>query len=99
MESLETTTNWGARRTSRLDRWPIQAAFGVAMALLLLPTTAYAGDKTAFDRALELGPVLGPMVAGLVALSFGVGTCATPCVYPMITITVSIFGAREAKSR
>lgn len=29
----------------------------------------------------------------------GVLTSLTPCVYPMIPITVSIFGAREAKSR
>ncbi len=29
----------------------------------------------------------------------GVGTSLTPCVYPMIAITVSVFGARQAKSR
>lgn len=32
---------------------------------------------------------------------FGVGilTCFTPCVYPLIPITVTIFGARESKSK
>src|ERR1019366_1180016 len=30
---------------------------------------------------------------------FGLATSLTPCVYPMIAITVSVFGAKEAKSR
>ncbi len=36
-----------------------------------------------------------------VAITFGAGvaTSLTPCVYPMIAITVSVFGARETKSR
>src|SRR5690242_16046672 len=75
------------------------AAVAIALALMALPAAAHAQDDTAFTRALQLGPVLGPIVAGIVAFGFGVATCATPCVYPMITITVSIFGAREAKSR
>src|SRR5689334_21948840 len=29
----------------------------------------------------------------------GVATSLTPCVYPMIAITVSVFGARQAKTR
>ena len=37
--------------------------------------------------------------AFVVALGSGVATSLTPCVYPMIPITVSIFGAKEAKSR
>jgi thiol:disulfide interchange protein DsbD len=36
--------------------------------------------------------VLGAFLAGL-------GTSLTPCVYPMIAITVSVFGAKQAKSR
>lgn len=28
----------------------------------------------------------------------GIATCATPCVFPLIPITVTIFGAKEAKS-
>ena len=28
----------------------------------------------------------------------GIATCATPCVFPLIPITVTLFGAREAKS-
>ncbi len=44
---------------------------------------------------LERGSWLG------IAASFGGGllTALTPCVYPLIPITVSIFGARQARSR
>ncbi len=70
-----------------------------ALAVVLLPALALAQEKTAFDQALALGPILGPVVAGGVAFGFGLLTCITPCVFPMVTITVSIFGAREAKSR
>jgi thiol:disulfide interchange protein DsbD len=38
-------------------------------------------------------PALGASYA------FGLATSLTPCVYPMIAITVSVFGAREARSR
>ena len=38
------------------------------------------------------------MALGLVFLA-GLATALTPCVYPMIAITVSVFGARQAKSK
>jgi thioredoxin:protein disulfide reductase len=40
-------------------------------------------------------------VGSTLAIAFGAGvvTSLTPCVYPMIAITVSVFGARQAKSR
>ena len=41
----------------------------------------------------------GPLFGALGAFVGGLLTAATPCIYPMIAITVSIFGAREAKSR
>jgi len=41
----------------------------------------------------------GPAYAGLTAFVGGLLVCLTPCVYPMIAITVSVFGARESKSR
>jgi thioredoxin:protein disulfide reductase len=49
----------------------------------------------AFTAALEKGPV----AAALVALVGGLGVSLTPCVYPMIAVTVSVFGARQAKHR
>jgi thiol:disulfide interchange protein DsbD len=39
------------------------------------------------------------MLAFVAAFAGGVGTSLTPCVYPLIPITVSIFGARKASGR
>jgi thiol:disulfide interchange protein DsbD len=78
------------RRTS------IRLALLAALAVLFLfPAIALAGEPDMFTRALEKGPFF----AGLAAYGGGLLTAATPCVYPMIAITVSIFGAREATSR
>jgi thioredoxin:protein disulfide reductase len=49
----------------------------------------------AFTEALAKGPVY----AALAALAGGLVVSLTPCVYPMVAVTVSVFGAREAKSR
>ena len=75
----------------------------VTLALLLLPLVASAdecaaggsSDTGAFQRALAQGTFFA-LGASYV---FGLGTSLTPCVYPMIAITVSVFGAKEAKSR
>ncbi len=67
--------------------------------MLLLPAVARAAeggsDTGAFQRALAHG-ALGALAA---SYAFGLATSLTPCVYPMIAITVSVFGAKEAKSR
>lgn len=71
----------------------------LAALLLLVPATALAADggsdTGAFQRYLAQGtlPALGA------SYLFGLATSLTPCVYPMIAITVSVFGAKEAKSR
>jgi thiol:disulfide interchange protein DsbD len=52
-------------------------------------------DLDLFTRGLSHGP----LYAGLTAFVGGLLVCLTPCVYPMIAITVSVFGARESKSR
>ena len=49
----------------------------------------------AFTEALARGPVY----AALAALAGGFVVSLTPCVYPMVAVTVSVFGARQAKSR
>jgi thiol:disulfide interchange protein DsbD len=67
----------------------------LAALALVWPAAAGAQEKDLFTRGLEAGPLF----AGAAALVGGLLTCLTPCVYPMIAITVSIFGAREAKSR
>ncbi len=72
------------------------AASAALIATLLVSTTALAGGVgDAFTRALAKGPVY----AALAAFVGGLGTSLTPCVYPMIGITVAVFGARQAKSR
>ena len=70
------------------------------MALVLMsPAIAFAGDggsdSAAFQRALARGT---PFLLGACYVT-GLLTSLTPCVYPMIAITVSVFGAKEAKSR
>jgi thiol:disulfide interchange protein DsbD len=60
--------------------------------MLELPYAALAGD---FAEAASRGAAH----AFLFALTAGFLTSLTPCVYPMIPITVSVFGARNATSR
>jgi len=65
-----------------------------ALVLFLVPLFALADDQAeSFERAVQAGNV------GLaLALAFGAGvlTSLTPCVYPMIPITVSVFGAKQS---
>ncbi len=71
----------------------------VAAALVICPLSAWAdaggSDTGAFARALNQGA----LVALGASYVFGLATSMTPCVYPMIAITVSVFGAKEATSR
>lgn len=53
-------------------------------------------EDNAFIRAVSDG---GYAWAYLLAFGYGVLTSLTPCVYPMIGITVSIFGARKVERR
>src|SRR4051794_33578815 len=71
------------------SKWILPAGLVVA-ALLLWPGVAHAdlGDRlTAALRA-------GSFVAFALAFVGGILTSLTPCVYPLIPITLSIFGAR-----
>jgi thiol:disulfide interchange protein DsbD len=70
----------------------------VAVAVLASPRLVLAAggsDTGAFRHALEGGV----LVALATRYAFGVATSLTPCVYPMVAITVSVFGAKEAASR
>jgi len=83
----------------------MKRAFGVPswvllVTLILTPSLAWAdgaapAGASAFDQALARGPIF----AAMAAFVGGLLVSLTPCVYPMIAITVSVFGAREAKSR
>jgi thioredoxin:protein disulfide reductase len=91
-------------RTSR--RFPSSASAAVVVSalalstatLVLFPSVGWAADGEAggvFERALAGGPLL----LSLTAFGSGLLVSLTPCVYPMVAITVSVFGAKNAKSR
>jgi thiol:disulfide interchange protein DsbD len=62
---------------------------------VLLPGAAWAAPSDDFTQALDRGP----LYAALAALVGGLAVSLTPCVYPMIAVTVSVFGAKQAKRR
>src|SRR3954466_12376395 len=74
---------------------PRVASLWALSAFLLTPALAHAADPDLFSRGLARGP----LYAGLTAFLGGLLVCLTPCVYPMIAITVSVFGARQSQSR
>ncbi|MBX7096227.1 MAG: thioredoxin family protein [Myxococcaceae bacterium] len=69
-----------------------------AIALAVVPELLPTGPTTGLDAAqfLEGGRML--VAAGVIFLG-GLLTSLTPCVYPLIPITVGVFGARKAESR
>jgi len=105
LESLERTRRSPGQTSPDVARFeprrsapPIILGVVVCLLLLLAPAMASAAEDTRdlFTRLREdyglVGGAVGAFIGGLL-------TCATPCVYPMIAITVSIFGAKEAQSR
>src|SRR3954451_20403165 len=84
-------------------RWVVRLLFALGAGLLLawLPYVLTQGVGPA---SLDLSGHLG-LSAGVRASTFGilfaagVLTSLTPCVYPLIPITVSVFGARQAEHR
>jgi thiol:disulfide interchange protein DsbD len=62
---------------------------------LLCASSALAAPADQFTAALAKGPVY----AGLGAFVSGFLVSLTPCVYPMVAVTVSVFGARQAATR
>src|SRR5258708_792019 len=75
-------------------------ALAVAVALPLLPLLLTRGVGPGADLSGRLG-LAGGVSAGTFAVLFlaGVLTRLTPCVYPLIPITVSVFGARPPHQR
>ncbi|WP_434389136.1 protein-disulfide reductase DsbD family protein [Melittangium boletus] len=69
-------------------------ALGVAVIPWLVPTGPSAGLDAA--RFLESGSLA---LGAAVVFAGGLLTAMTPCVYPLIPITVSVFGARQAEGR
>ena len=75
-------------------------ALSVGLALPLLPGVLTQGVGPGADLSGRLGLSAG-VSAGTFGILFlgGVLTSLTPCVYPLIPITVGIFGARQAERR
>jgi thiol:disulfide interchange protein DsbD len=63
--------------------------------LSIASTAVAAQGNDAFTRALSRGP----LAAALSAFVGGLLVSLTPCVYPMVAVTVSVFGAKQTKSR
>jgi len=76
-------------------RLPVTLA--VLAVLMLLPLAAWAdgSDTSAFERYAAQSP----LVAAGMSFVFGFISALTPCVFPMVPITVAIFGATESPSR
>jgi thioredoxin:protein disulfide reductase len=98
------------RRTSLVWRFVVTRrrfplALGITSLLLLallVPSNALAdatGDGGAASSAFASALARGPLFAVGAAFVGGLLVSLTPCVYPMIAITVSVFGANQAKSR
>ncbi len=84
----------------------MRLAVRILVAALVFAAVAWLPDLIGLGPAgsgsdLRLGALLsqGSILAFGVAFVGGVATSLTPCVYPLIPITVSIFGARKAGSR
>lgn len=72
----------------------------ITLVELLVPSSAHADVLGDLAGSLETA-ISGDsyfVALGVVFLA-GLATALTPCVYPMIAITVSVFGARQAKSK
>ncbi|NRD51710.1 hypothetical protein D7Y11_41200 [Corallococcus sp. AB018] len=80
--------------TKKLTLVAVVAGVAVAVVPWLLPTGPSAGLDAA--RFLESGNLAW---GALVVFAGGLLTALTPCVYPLIPITVSVFGARKAEAR
>ena len=85
---------------SRRLAFRLLLALVVGGALAFLPRLLTASFAPGADLSSRLG-LAGGISAGTFAILFGAGvlTSLTPCVYPLIPITVSIFGARQADRR
>jgi thiol:disulfide interchange protein DsbD len=73
----------------------------IFIALMVAPTLAWAagGEESGAGRFAEILQSHGAILAVVASFGFGIVASLTPCVYPMVSITVSIFGATQATSR
>ena len=69
-----------------------------AFGLVVVPSLIPAGPTSSLDASSLLASGRLFVAAGVIFLG-GFLTSLTPCVYPLIPITVGVFGARQAQSR
>jgi thiol:disulfide interchange protein DsbD len=86
------------KTTSSRVAWVVGLAAVAALGLALIPAALPTGPSANLDAAGALGA--GRLGAGAVLVFLGgLLTALTPCVYPLIPITVGVFGARPGVSR
>ena len=85
-----------------MKKWTYRLALAllVGLALPFLPSLLTQGVGPGADLSSRLG-LAGGVSVGTFAILFvaGVLTSLTPCVYPLIPITVGVFGARQSERR
>ena len=87
---------WSKLRVSLL----VPLAALVSVSVLYFPDLLASGPTgTGSDLGISGLLARGSWLAIAAAFAGGLLTALTPCVYPLIPITVSIFGARQAGSR
>jgi thiol:disulfide interchange protein DsbD len=87
-----------SKTTSARATWVLGLAAVAALGLAFLPALVPTGPSANLDAAGALGS--GRLGAGaLLVFLGGLLTALTPCVYPLIPITVGVFGARPGVSR
>jgi thioredoxin:protein disulfide reductase len=89
------------RKTSKMRTATRLLLAAIAFAAVLWVPDLLGLGSTGASSDLRLGALLaeGSLLAFAAAFAGGVATSLTPCVYPLIPITVSLFGARNAGSR
>ena len=83
----------------RFRRFLLLSAITVPMLALLFHGTALAAGHGALPSSFKAAMSKGWAWAYLFVFLGGVGSCLTPCVYPLIAITVSIFVGAEASEK
>jgi thiol:disulfide interchange protein DsbD len=80
------------------ERSWMRGLIGLAALSFALPAVA-ADAVPASDGGFAAAISHGPLYAALAAFASGFLVSLTPCVYPMIAVTVSVFGARSVERR
>ena len=93
------TTEATALARPRVRTW-LWLTTSVLASCMAFAGSAHADTLTDLEKPFSAALKEGSLAYALLLIfGAGIATSLTPCVYPMIAITVSIFGARQTKSR